>query len=231
MVMTIAKITAGDGYTYLTRQVAHGDSGVAGARDAAAYYTAQGNPPGRWTGRGVPLLGLAGREVTEGQMKALFGLGEHPDGEEIIAAYLKEHVRAGMSEQQLERVRDEAIASARLGRAFPAYRPLEKFDARVDSRLAVIREETGREPTSAEEKKVRAEEARRQRAAVAGFDLVFSPVKSAALLWALDSRSWVRDAIRAAHEGAMREALDLVEEHAAYTRTGPAASPRWRRTG
>ena len=81
MVMTIAKITAGDGYTYLTRHVAHGDAGVAGARDAAAYYTAQGNPPGGWTGRGAPLLGLAGREVTEEQMKALFGLGEHPDGE------------------------------------------------------------------------------------------------------------------------------------------------------
>ena len=220
MVMTIAKITAGDGYTYLTRHVAHGDAETSGARDAAAYYTAQGNPPGVWIGRGALLLGLAGGEVTEEQMKALFGLGEHPDGEEIIAAYLKARVRAGMSEEQLERVRDEAIASARLGRAFPAYRPLEKFDARVQARLMVIREETGREPTSAEEKKVRAEEARRQRAAVAGFDLVFSPVKSAALLWALDPRPRVRDAIRAAHEGAMREALDLVEEHAALTRTG-----------
>ena len=88
MVMTIAKITAGDGYTYLTRHVAHGDAGAAGARDAAAYYTAQGNPPGRWTGRGAPLLGLAGRAVTEDQMRALFGLGEHPDGGAVTAAYL-----------------------------------------------------------------------------------------------------------------------------------------------
>jgi conjugative relaxase-like TrwC/TraI family protein len=220
MVMTIAKITAGDGYTYLTRHVAHGDAGVAGTRDAAAYYTAQGNPPGMWTGRAAPLLGLAGREVTEAQMRALFGLGEHPDGEEIIAAYLKAQVRAGMSDRQLERVRDEAIAAARLGRGFPAYQALEKFDSRVKARLAVIREEAGREATAAEVKKVKAEEARRQRAAVAGFDLVFSPVKSAALLWAVDDRAWVRDAIRTAHEAAMREALDLVEEHAAFTRTG-----------
>jgi conjugative relaxase-like TrwC/TraI family protein len=58
------------------------------------------------------------------------------------------------------------------------------------------------------------------RAAVAGFDLVFSPVKSAALLWALDDRPRVREAIRAAHQQAMRTALDLLEEHAAYTRTG-----------
>jgi conjugative relaxase-like TrwC/TraI family protein len=84
----------------------------------------------------------------------------------------------------------------------------------------VISEQAGREPTAAEDKKVRSQEARRQRAAVAGFDLVFSPVKSAALLWAVDERDWVRDAIRAAHEAALGEALDLVEEHAAFTRTG-----------
>lgn len=115
-------------------------------------------------------------------MRALFGHGEHPDSEQIIAAYLKEHVRAGMTDKQLERVRDEAIAAARLGRPFPAYKPLEKFDVRVGARLAVIREEAGREPTGAEEARVKAQEARRPRAAVAGFDLVFSPVKSAALL-------------------------------------------------
>jgi conjugative relaxase-like TrwC/TraI family protein len=220
MVMTIAKITAGDGYTYLTRHTAHGDAEAAGEHDAAAYYTAQGNPPGRWIGRGAPLLSLAGREVTETQMRALFGLGEHPDSEEIIAAYLTEHVRATMTEHQLERVRDEAIAAARLGRAFPAYEALDSFASRVERRLAVIAEETSRPPTDAEVKKVKAAEARRQRAAVAGFDLVFSPVKSAALLWALDERPWVRDAVKSAHEAAVAEALALVEEHAAFTRTG-----------
>ena len=225
MVMTIAKITAGDGYTYLTRHTAHGDidpAREAGERrpDAAGYYTAQGNPPGRWTGRGAPLLGLAGREVTEEQMRALFGHGEHPDSEPIIASYLTANVRAGMTGRQLKTERDAAIAAARLGRPFPAYKPLEKFDARVGARLAVIREETGREPSQAEVKKVKAAEARRSRAAVAGFDLVFSPVKSAALLWAIDERAWVRDAIRDAHEAALRETLDLVEEHAAFTRTG-----------
>ena len=91
---------------------------------------------------------------------------------------------------------------------------------RVRQRLQVIRDETGRDPTQAEIKKIQAEEARRMRAAVAGFDLVFSPVKSAALLWALDDRPRVREAIQAAHQQAMRTALDLLEEHAAYTRTG-----------
>jgi len=218
--MTIAKITAGDGYLYLIRQTARGDSQSAGEQDAAAYYTAQGNPPGRWTGRGAPLLGLAGREVTEEQMRALFGHGSHPDAEAIIDAYLTANVRAGMSQEQLGRVADEAIAAARLGRAFPAYETLEKFDIRVAARLAAIRGEAGREPTTAEVNKVKAEEARRQRAAVAGFDLVFSPVKSAALLWAIDGRPHVRDAIRDAHEAALGDALALIEDHAALTRTG-----------
>src|SRR4051812_7793241 len=68
MVMTMAKITAGDGYTYLTRHVANGDSGTEGRHAAAAYYTAQGNPPGRWIGRGAHLIGLEGQLVTEDHM-------------------------------------------------------------------------------------------------------------------------------------------------------------------
>jgi len=46
--MTTHKITAGDGYTYLTRQVAAGDSSPQRGKSAAEYYTETGNPPGRW---------------------------------------------------------------------------------------------------------------------------------------------------------------------------------------
>jgi conjugative relaxase-like TrwC/TraI family protein len=235
MVMTIHKITAGDGYLYLTRQVAHGDTDPAKEQqeqhDAAAYYTASGNPPGRWLGRGAPLLGLDGKQVTEDQMRALFGHGMHPDADAIIKAYIEQNTRAGMTPDRLARVQDEALAAARLGRRFPVYEPLDRFDKRVTRRLAIIRTETGRDPTSAEIKKVRASEARRQRAAVAGFDLVFSPVKSAALLWALDDRPHVRSAIRQAHQQAMHQALDLLEEHAAYTRTGTGGIAQIRANG
>ena len=110
VVKSIAKITAGDGYSYLIRHTAHGDAGTAGARDAAAYYTAQGNPPGVWIGRGTPVLGVAGQQVTEEQMKSLFGYGEHPDGDAIISAYIETHVRAGMTGRQLKKVRDGVIA-------------------------------------------------------------------------------------------------------------------------
>ena len=67
---------------------------------------------------------------------------------------------------------------------------------------------------------MRAREARRQRDAVAGYDLVFSPVKSAALLWAVDPRPRVQEGIAAAHAAAKDAALAVLEEHAAFTRTG-----------
>lgn len=229
--MTIHKLTAGDGYTYLTRQVAGGDVTRESGQDAAGYYTAGGNPPGMWVGRGAPLLGLAGQQVTEEQMRALFGHGQHPNSEAMIQAQLAASARSGMSASGLARSHREAIRAATLGRPFPAYEPLEKFDARVRRRLAIITQETGRDPTEAEVKKVHREEARRQRAAVAGFDAVFAPVKSAVLLWALDERPWVRDGVRQAHEDAKNAALELLEDHAAFTRTGTGGIAQIRTRG
>ncbi|MFK3983068.1 MobF family relaxase [Micromonospora sp. NPDC050397] len=217
--MTLHKLSVADGYTYLTRHVVGGDHDREPGQSAADYYTANGNPPGRWGGRGLAQLGLAG-QVTEQQMRHLFGQGMHPDADRLIAAYLAEHTRAGMTEVQLAEVTQQAIRHATLGRRFPVYKTLEDFDTRVDERLAVIRAEAGREPTQAEVGKIRMEEARRARGGVAGYDLVFTPVKSLVLLWALDERQWVRDAVRAVHEQARDSALALLDEHAAFTRIG-----------
>ena len=219
MVMTVHKLTA-NGYTYLTRQVAGADVQRERGQDAAAYYTAKGNPPGRWMGHGAPVLGLAGRQVTEQQMLALFGEGRHPDAEQITSAYLAAHLRPDMAAAQVAEITRQAGGEANLGNTFPEYEPIEAFDIRVSRRLAVIEEHTGRNPTSAEIKKIKAEESRRARAAVAGYDAVFTPVKSASLIWALDPRSQVRAAVREAHEAARDAALRLLEDHAAYTRTG-----------
>lgn len=82
--ITVHKLTAGDGYTYLTRQVAGGDVQWEAGLSAAEYYTAKGNPPGRWIGRGAPLLGLEGQLVTEAQMEALYGSGMHPNADVIV---------------------------------------------------------------------------------------------------------------------------------------------------
>ena len=62
--MTLHKLTAGDGYTYLTRQVAVADSTERGYSSLGDYYAAKGESPGRWTGRGLESLGTAG-VVTE----------------------------------------------------------------------------------------------------------------------------------------------------------------------
>ena len=52
----------------------------------ADYYAARGNLPGVWLGKGAEQLGVAGGEVTEAQMRALFGQGLHPDAEAMLAA-------------------------------------------------------------------------------------------------------------------------------------------------
>src|SRR3954454_16774648 len=80
--LSIHRLTAGDGYKYLLRHIASGDVDRRMATPLTAYYTASGYPPGRWIGTG--LIGLAdgrllpGGEVTEAQMEALFGQAKDP---------------------------------------------------------------------------------------------------------------------------------------------------------
>lgn len=218
--LSLHKLTAGDGYTYLTRHIAGGDVQRERGQDAADYYAAEGNPPGRWAGRGLAALNLRTREVTEQAMRNLFGLGIHPEAERIKKEYLAEHLREDMTAAQAKKVHRAAEKAAELGGPFRSYEPPEHFHKRVDQRLDAIREESGREPTEADTKRAMMLEARAQRAAVAGYDLVFSPVKSVALLWALHPDPHVRAGIRQAHDEAMASALELLETHAAYTRTG-----------
>jgi conjugative relaxase-like TrwC/TraI family protein len=147
--MTVHKLSAGDGYTYLTRQVASADQGRRG-QALADYYTDSGTPPGRWVGAGAQHAGIAG-VVREDQMRALFGRGEHP------------------------------VSEAPLGARFPA--------------------------------------ATADRKPVAGYDLVFTPVKSVSLLWALGDRD-IRASVEAAHHAAVADVLSWIEQHAAFTRVG-----------
>ncbi|ADD45028.1 MobF family relaxase [Stackebrandtia nassauensis] len=218
--MTIHKLSVGDGYTYLTRQVAGGDVQRARGQDASDYYTQEGNPPGRWIGRGAHLLGLDGQTVTEDQMKNLFGHGAHPNAEAIIDKYIADHTRPGMTDAQIRFLTAAAEKHAQLGRRFGAYRRLEPFDQRVADRLDAIAERTGRAATPAEIKQAKQQEAAKQRCGVAGFDLVFAPVKSAALVWALHPDVRVRQQVKAAHDAAVDSVMELLEEHAAHTRAG-----------
>jgi len=231
--MTVHRLHAGDGYTYLTRQVASGDRERGRGQDLADYYTAAGTPPGRWHGRGAEALGVSG-VVSEAQMKALFGEGLHPDADAVIAAA----ITAGASSA-------DAVAAVKLGRPFPSFtaaqaparaelaRRLIEFRAehgrvatagernllRTEAARAVYRQVHGRAPRGVELGALLGAEKRTQVQAVAGYDLVFTPQKSVNLLWGLGSER-VRDAVAAVHERAVTETLEWVQAEAGKTRRG-----------
>lgn len=51
--MSLHKLTAGDGYKYLIRQVAAVDATERGRTSLSEYYSAKGESPGRWIGSGL----------------------------------------------------------------------------------------------------------------------------------------------------------------------------------
>lgn len=232
-VMTLHRLHAGDGYQYLTMQVASGDRLRDRTRDLTDYYTEHGTPPGIWMGRGAAALGLTGT-VTEAQMQALFGEGLHPDADSIIAAAIAE----GKTVKQ-------AVEAAQIGRMFYGYstepspirdihdRMIAEFtyvqrrrpdwDERTILRTDAAREHLtgvlGRAPDRAEIEHALAAEKAGTRKAVAGFDCVFTPQKSISILWGLGSDT-VRNEIWQYHLEAVREVLEYAESRYAVTRRG-----------
>lgn len=84
--MSLRKLSAGGGYTYLTRQVAAHDATCRGRDGLADYYTGRGEAPGVWMGAAATGEGgfpAAGEQVLEAQMVALFGEGRHPNADAI----------------------------------------------------------------------------------------------------------------------------------------------------
>jgi conjugative relaxase-like TrwC/TraI family protein len=254
--MGLHKLTAGDGYLYLIRQVAAGDATDRGRPSLADYYSSKGETPGRWMGRGLAALGQpisrdpadplvaqlwavpAGAQVSEDQMKALFGEGLHPNADQIT----RHLTGVGIAKAG-------ALAAARLGRPFRvnaeenewtrrlraaygdyntaigAERSASIDDAiRARIRTAVAREmfaeNYGRPPEDERELSgFVARQTRAQTTAVAGYDLTFTPVKSVSVLWALAPRSMAR-AIEDCHHQAVAEAIAFLEDHAAFSRMG-----------
>jgi len=239
--MSLHRITAGTGYDYLTRQVAAMDSTEKGHTGLASYYTEKGEVPGRWVGSGMAgIEGLdAGDLVTAEQMLALFGSGHHP-----LAAQRKRYlVGPGLTEK-------DYVEITRLGEPYRVYagdispfrvevaRRLEALNkarglpqkavtaiedrARIRSQVALemFRTEFGRDPLNERELAGHvARLSRQQTTAVAGFDLTFSPVKSVSALWAL-AEPGLAAKIERCHQQAVADALEFIEQHALFTRTG-----------
>ncbi|MGW4367957.1 MobF family relaxase [Nocardia takedensis] len=136
------KLSAGDGYTYLTKQVAAMDSSERGTATLSDYYSMKGEAPGRWIGSGLTGLDTVavGDVVTEAQMKALFGLGRHPDADTIEAAKIAEltpiHFQRNLARgipvrtaaaRAAERAAEEALKHSRLGTPFKIYSQASEF--------------------------------------------------------------------------------------------------------
>ncbi len=229
--MTVHVLHAGDGYLYLIRSVAVHDGRLGAGESISAYYTASGQPPGRWAGQGASRLRVDG-EVTEDQMRALFGEGLHPNAARLHAQL----VSRGITEA-------EAVQAVRLGRRFPqygqraalrslartAYRKAEadlsrsltepeKLQHRQRAAAAEFHRRIGREPLDPQEL-AGLGTPRAGREAVAGYDLVFTPVKSVATLWGIGSPA-TRQAIFEAHTAATTDAIEWLESNVALTRTG-----------
>ncbi|MER6256260.1 MobF family relaxase [Streptomyces sp. NPDC001584] len=233
--MTVHKLSAGDGYAYYISETVSADQQREAGQELGDYYTASGNPPGLWMGSGIEALGVSGT-VTEKQMKALYGEGLHPDADRII----EEHIAAGDTVKQ-------ALRAAKLGRKYMTFvqkdtpfgrklhEELETFDrlhqrdpsaqerAEMRGKVGAVqfRTEHGRSPASKEElgRFIKEQEGGKQRNAVAGYDLVFSAPKSVSVLWGLGDET-VRKAVEQAHVQAMTETLAWLEQKAAMTRTG-----------
>ncbi|MGE2818048.1 MobF family relaxase, partial [Mycobacterium heidelbergense] len=265
--MGLHKLTAGDGYMYLIRQVAAADATDRGRPSLTDYYSAKGESPGTWMGHGLAALGQPvardrrdplvaqlwsvphGSQVSEDQMKALFGEGLHPNADRITR-----HLSGfGLSQAG-------AIAAARLGRPFAINNTNNRFVTRLrqayrDYNITVgndehaslpadirsrIRTALGREMFTetyarppADDRELSGFIARNSRAAttaVAGYDLTFTPVKSVSALWAIAPRP-IAAAIEDCHHQAVAETLEFLEEHAAFSRMGAAGVAQVNTTG
>ncbi|MEG8184642.1 relaxase domain-containing protein [Nocardia terpenica] len=238
---------AGTGYEYYLKQVATGDSTELGASSLADYYSAHGEAPGTWHGSGLPALDItAGDTVTEPQMQALFGLGIHPNADAIENHVIDAEIMRGAKPKDAVRAAGKA---ARLGNPFRIYDGENEFRTRCGQAFAAHNIAHGSDPhaplSDAVRARLRTEVAtdmfvtryhrpplderelsgwvarisRPPSAAVAGFDITFSPVKSVSALWAIAPKT-VADRIYAAHQRAVDDALAWLEQHGTYTRLG-----------
>lgn len=276
--MGIHKLTAGDGYLYLLRQVAAADATHKGRSTLSDYYTAKGETPGQWSGRGLAALGqptrrfhdeatanqtsakpltklerkvkaaaarvcelwdvAAGSEVTEEQMRSLFGLGLHPNATALTTALLQGRAgkagacdavklgrpfRINPGESELQQRLAVAYRDHNLSLGSPWNAPIED-DIRAAMRTSIARElfeaEHHRQP--ADDRELGGFIARNSReltTSTAGYDFTFSPVKSVSTLWALAPVQVAR-IIEDCHDRAVSDALDFLQDTACFTRVG-----------
>jgi conjugative relaxase-like TrwC/TraI family protein len=215
--MTLHKLSAGDGYTYLTKQVAVADQQLTAGQQMTDYY-AKGENPGIWAGSGIAALGVSG-VVREDQMQSLFGEGLHPDADVLGPIQLGEPYRNFTNDTEFKLAYKAKVAEFRQLNGRGATDP-ERIQLRIDvAKDLLFKADPSHAPSMPQVQEFLAVQRRSERHAVAGYDLVFSPAKSISTLWALAPIE-VSEAVEAAHTAAWREVLEFLEAEAALTRTG-----------
>ncbi|MFJ5817336.1 MobF family relaxase [Streptomyces sp. NPDC093108] len=216
---------------YYRRNIALGDG--AQGTELTVSSSVPGVPPGVWHGQAAAALGLSG-VVSDAQMRALFGLGMHPDAEAITARELSE----GASLRR-------AMKAAKLGPAVPQLAESSPLEKEIEQVVEHVSEQLCRPLTKAETKALRMRAAARafeaeyhrapaggaelgwyltartgpQRHAVTGYDLTFSS-EELSLLFALGGPE-VRRIVLEVLAQARAETLMWLEHHALAVRTGP----------
>lgn len=244
MGMTLMKLSAGSGYTYLTKQVARDDLTKTNGQALADYYSEKGERPGVWMGSGLAGLGEsnglnAGDVVSEDQMKNLFGMGVHPNAEQVM----NDAARTSTNPEDVERAAllgtpftdpnenptPFVIETSRAFNRWLKANGLSRAEDVPEEVRAQIRTDVAREQFVAAHDRAPADErelaefvttsTRQKPASIAGFDLTFSAPKSFTILWAAATPEQ-REQLQKVHDDAVADTLKWVEDNATFTRTG-----------
>lgn len=233
--MTIKVLHAGDGYRYLTGQVASADVVREKGQGLVDYYAESGNPPGRWLGNGRFALDVDG-VVDENHMAALYGECRHAKADAIE----KGLIALGMSAE-------DARKETQLGRALQTFKnEPDDYDKFIAKEFAVFEAHHGRMPARGDEatrvkfeatrgyimtsdgnrdvadrevKLFLAERGSKDRQPVSGYDLVFTPSKSVSVLWGVGDDE-TRRTIERIHDEAVTSSIAFLEQHVAVGRQG-----------
>lgn len=119
--MTVHKLSAGDGYKYYVNEVATGDALRAKDREIGDYYTVHGMPPGQWVGSAAASLNLNG-EVSEAHMHALFGQKFTP----VSTGEVLDTLHGAPAAEAYQQVYEEALEQYRLQAAERAWKLLSR---------------------------------------------------------------------------------------------------------
>ena len=193
--ISLRKMTMGSGYRYLMESVAAGDGERRKSTPLTDYYAESGTPPGVFLGAGLASLdggrGIEkGSEVSEDHLWNLLGMCADP----VTGAALGRQPNCShlsLAKRMAERIRAAASSLGGVDRV---------------TQLAVIEAEERATGT-------------RQRGAVAGFDLTFSPSKSVSVAWALADVD-TKKQIYACHRQAIEVVLTYAEGQVFHSRSG-----------